>query len=246
MGIDARVTLRETADRLCGYRRFQESRTRGRQELLKLLQDGEINAVFDFPSAAHPSIPIPKEYWLDVRSGRFQSLLTWGSGRRRQFLIEPAKFIDQYVGWFRASYLGGRSSGGSPTDASAELSRAFVGVNSKKEAYILESEWARFVNDAGLGEVEHEDASGKSTKGRRAFESWETVLVEVASELLARQERGLSLEGEQSRIAANAVARAEKLSKKRASVPKIETVTKKIRLILDRKDELSAVDPSNE
>jgi hypothetical protein len=248
MKTDARLTLREVAGRLCGYRQFQKTRTRGRQELLKLLQAGEIRAAFDFPSTARPSILIPAEWWLDVRSGQFQSKLTWSSrrGQRRQFLVEPAKFIGQYVGWFHGSYLGGRSSGESPTDASSELASALTRVNSKQEAYILEGEWAHFVDDAGLEQVEHHDEPTKWSRGRRALGAWEIVLVEVASELLARQGRGLSLEEEQSRVAANAVARAEKLTKRGALIPKVETVTKKIRLILDKKDELSAVDSSNE
>jgi hypothetical protein len=117
------------------------------------------------------------------------------------------------------------------------LASAFVNMNKKREVYILESEWGRFVRDAGLEKVEHHDEPGKSTKGRRPLEAWEVVLVEVASELLARQALGLSLEEQQSTIAAIALSRAEKL-KKGASFPEVETVTKKIRQILDGRDVL--------
>jgi hypothetical protein len=248
MKADARLTLREVAGRLSGYRRYQKTQTRGRQELLKLLQAGEVRSAFDFPSTARPSIPIPAEWWLDVRSGQFQSKLTWNSrrGQRRQFLVEMAEFAGQYAAWFADHYIANSDNAETRTNGSAELAKALVNMNKKSEAFIFESEWERFVRDANLEQVEHQDELAKSTKGRRAFESWETVLVEVASELLARQGRGLSLEEEQSRIAASAVARAEKLSKKGAPLPKVETVTRKVRLILDKKNELSAVDSSNE
>jgi hypothetical protein len=123
---------------------------------------------------------------------------------------------------------------------------ALGNIAKKREPYILESEWARFVHDAALEHVEHHEEPAKSTGGRRAFGAWEVILVEVASELLARQGQGVNLEEEQSHIAANALARAEKLSKRGASLPKVETVTKKIRQILDGRDELSAIDPSHE
>jgi hypothetical protein len=236
---DTRVPLRQIAQRLSGYRRFRNTRTRGKQELLKLLQQGEIRAAFDFPSTAHPSISIPPEFWLDVRSGQFQRQLTWKrrTGIHRQYLVEPTKFIDHYVDWFNDSYLGEQVSGEPRTNVSAELKRALAGVQLKKEVYILESEWDRFVHDAALEQVEHHDEPAKSTRGRRALESWEVVLVEVASELLARQAQGLSLEQEQSNVAAKAVARAEKL-KKGALFPDVPTVAKKIRQILDGMDDL--------
>jgi hypothetical protein len=199
---EARLILREVARRLFGYHRYRQTLTRGKQELLQLLRDGDIKAAFDFPSTAHPSISIPAEFWLDVKSGRFQDLLTWSSGKRRQFLVQPAKFIDQYVGWFDGSYHDGPSGGEPLPDASAELASALVNVNTKREAYILESEWARFVHDAGLEQVEHHEEPAKSTRGRRPLEAWEVILVEVAKELLARQMQGRKLEEEQSMIAA--------------------------------------------
>jgi len=235
---DGRITLREVARRLSGYRRFWKTRTRGRQELLKLLQDNEIQAVFDFPSAARPRIPIPAEFWLDIGSGRFQNLLTWSSsrGRRRQFLVEPAKFIGQYIAWFGDSYLGGAVSTETRAIVSAELVSALARMNKKKEAYILESEWARFVQSAKLELVEHRDEAAQSTKGRRPLEAWEDVLVEVAAEMLAMQAQGRHFDGEQSTIAANAISRAEKGSKRR--FPDIGTVAKKISLILARMEAL--------
>jgi hypothetical protein len=239
MSTDARLTLREVAGRLSGYRQFKETRTRGRQELLKLLQADEIRAAFYFPSAAKPRILIPAEWWLDVPSGRFQSKLTWNSqrGQRRQFLVEPAKFAGPYAAWFAGNYPDRGRSAETAASVSAELASALINMNKKREVYILESEWGRFVRDAGLEKVEHHDEPGKLTKGRRPLEAWEVVLVEVASELLARQALGLSLEEQQSTIAAVALSRAEKL-KKGASFPEIETVTKKIRQILDGRDVL--------
>jgi hypothetical protein len=234
MTASSRVPLRQIAQRLPEFHRFENTRTRGKQELLKLLQEGEIKAAFDFPSTAHPSISIPPEFWLDVRSGQFQRQLTWRprKGTHRQYLIEPTKFIDQYVDWFNDSYLGGQVSGEPRSSASAELKRALASVRRKKEVYILESEWDRFVHDAALDRIEHQDEPTRSTRGRREFVSWQIVLVEVASELLARQAQGLNIEEEQSNVAATAVARAEKL-KKGASFPDVPTVTKKIRQILD-------------
>jgi hypothetical protein len=55
--------------------------------------------------------------------------------------------------------------------------------------------------------------------------------------MLARQAQGHSLEDEQSMIAANALARAEKTSRQTLNLT-VETVTKKIRLILNGRDAL--------
>jgi hypothetical protein len=223
MRTDGRLTLREVASRLSGYRRFQQTRTHGRQELLKQLQSGAIRAAFDFPSTARPSISIPAESWLDVPSGRFQSKLTWNSrrGQRRQFLVEPEKCTSQYAAWFADHYIANGANVETRTSGCNELMSALGNIAKKREPYILESEWARFVHDAALEQVEHHEEPAKSAGGRRAFQAWEVILVEVASELLARQEQGLNLEEVQSRIAANAVARAEKLSKRGASLPKV-------------------------
>jgi hypothetical protein len=236
---DDRITLREAARRLSGYRRFQNTRTRGKQELLKVLQDGKIQAAFDFPSAARPRISIPAEFWLDIQSGHFQKLLTWSkkSERYRQFLVEPVKFIGQYTALFGDSYFGGTVSTETRTIAFAELESAFAKINKKKEAYILESEWARFVQSAGLEQVEHHDEVAQSTKGRKPLEAWEFVLVEVASVMLAMQAQGRRLDGEQSTIAADAISRAEKKFKHR-KFPEIGTVAKKISLVLAGMEEL--------
>ena len=132
--------------------------TRGKQELLKLLQDGKIQAVFDFPSAARPRISIPAEFWLDIQSGHFQKLLTWSkkSERYRQFLVEPVKFIGQYAALFGESYFGGTVSMEARAVAFAELESALAKVNRKKEAYILESEWARAARTGLQSDPRHE------------------------------------------------------------------------------------------
>jgi hypothetical protein len=59
--------------------------------------------------------------------------------------------------------------------------------------------------------------------------------------MLARQAQGHSLEDEQSMIAANALSRAEKISGHVLHL-EVDTVTKKIGLILDRRDTLGHVD----
>jgi hypothetical protein len=156
-------------------------------------------------------------------------------------LVKPVKFVDQYVAWFSNNYLGEGISAEKRTTASFELASALVGMRTKKEAFILESEWARFVQNAGLGQTEHRDEAASSTRGRLAFQSWEIVLVEVASEMLARQQQGHALELEQSEIAANAISRAEKKAS-RGKLPEIETVTKKIKLILVGRDALRPVE----
>ncbi len=76
MTLDSRMSLREAAQRLVGYNRFKKTNTRGKRELLKLLQTGEIGAAFDFPSNARPRIDIPAQYWNDTPTGDFLAQLT--------------------------------------------------------------------------------------------------------------------------------------------------------------------------
>jgi hypothetical protein len=239
MGTEERAFLLEIAKRLPGYRRFRSSTTGGRRELLKLLQQGEIGAVFDFPSMARPSIPISREFWLDVRSGDFNNRLAWDTKKRQgrsQFLVEPAKFAEQYVRWFAERYLHVQSELSS--DVSAELVSALRNMNSNKECFVLEGEWTRFVRDAGLGQVEHEQEVSKSPGGVKAFDSWEVVLVELAAILLAKQAQALSLEESKSQMATDAIVRATKIAKKGARIPEIDTVVRKINSILKSKNSL--------
>jgi hypothetical protein len=192
MSTDDRIPLREAARRLTGYGRFRHSRTRGKQELLKLLQKGEVTATFDFPSAARPSIAIPAKFWLDFPSGDFnkQLISSASHGKHGQFLVRPGKFVDRYVEWFKFHYFD--LTGKPPTDISAELAAALTGVKEQRESYILESEWARFVRDAGFAQIEHHEAVQKSPKGLKALESWEVVLVEVAAECLCDSRRAIA------------------------------------------------------
>ena len=240
MTTDTRMSLREAATTLAGYPQFRKTRSGGKRELFKLLQGQEMQAAFDFPSVARPRIDIPAKFWIDTPSGDFLAQLTSSSrrGRHGQFLINPAEFIDQYVAWFSDNYLGEGISAEKRITASAELASALVGMKTKKEAYILESEWARFVHHTGADQAEHRDEGAKSNKGRRPRPEWEIVLVEVASEMLARQAKGHTLEDEQSMIAANALSRAKNASGHALRLEP-ETVAKKIRLILDGRDALS-------
>jgi hypothetical protein len=58
--------------------------------------------------------------------------------------------------------------------------------------------------------------------------------------MLVRQSEGHRLEEQQTVIAASAVTRAHRNAKSGARVPLVETVTKKVRAILDKVAELAA------
>jgi hypothetical protein len=128
---DDRIPLREAARRLSAHKQFRHTRTGGKQELLKLLQKGDLAATFDFPSAARPSIQIPVEFWLDVPSGDFQRQLASNAkdGKHGQFLLRPSSFIDLYAAWFKGYF----DSGTAAMDVAAELTGAFSGVKTKRE-----------------------------------------------------------------------------------------------------------------
>jgi hypothetical protein len=168
---DARLPLREVASHLSAYPRFQKTRTDGKQELLKLLQQDEIKASFDFPSKARPRILIPAKFWIDIPSGRFQAQLTWSKRRRmhRQFLIDPAEFAEHYVVWFVESHVDGKFGPELSHDISAELTSALAGMRRKNEAYVLEGEWARFLKGAGLDVIEHRRRDAIHSKAGKLF-----------------------------------------------------------------------------
>jgi hypothetical protein len=232
---DARIPLREAATRLADYRRYQKTRSGGKRELLQLLQGQQVRAVFDFPSDARLRIGIPANFWIATHSGEFLAQLTSNSkrGKHGQFLINPAKFIAQYVAWFSNEYLGEGISEERRATAAAEVASALVGMKTEKEACILESEWARFVQDTGLDQAEHHNEAAKSNKGRKPREGWDVVFVEVASEMLARQKLGQGLE--QLKIAKVALSRARASGHTLDLKP--DTVAKKIREIMDRSDQ---------
>jgi len=196
-------------------------------------------AAFDFPSEARPRIDIPPKFWVDIRSGDFEAQLISNTNRGKvgQFLVKPANFIHQYAAWFSDNYIGEETSAERRTSAKVELTSALAGMSTKKDVYILETEWARFV-DAGLGQAEHHDEPQKSTRGLHSLRSWDVVLMEVAVELLARQLRGDRLD-EPSKIAEVALAKAKKNLAENNPAPLVGTIAKKISEILKRTNELS-------
>jgi hypothetical protein len=233
---DDRLPLREVARRLTAYSRFQKTTTGGKQELLKLLQQDQIRATFDFPSKARPRILIPAQFWIDIPSGRFQSQLNWSRqrGRHRQFMIDPAELSEHYVVGFVRSHVDEKVGPELSHEISAELISAFAGMRRKKEVYVLESEWARFLKDAELDSIEHRNEP-KSSRGRSPLASWNVVLIEVAAEMLRRQARGKPLRNERSNIAQTALAKAQKKIPE-WDLPKTDTIVKKVNAILEIMD----------
>lgn len=97
---DDPIFLREAVKRLAGYSRFRKTGSDGKRDLLRLLRGRKIQASFDFPSEARIRINIPAEFWTDTKSGEFVGQLTSRHEKPGQFLINPAKFTDQYAARF--------------------------------------------------------------------------------------------------------------------------------------------------
>src|SRR5690242_751889 len=131
MTTDDREYLRDVATRLVGYSQFKETRTGGKRELFKLLQNVSVTASFIFPSRAKPCLSIPADFWLKTGSGDFRGALTSSSrrGKYGQFLIKPAEFIDQYAEWFRSNHLAGEMNEEMKSNAAVELASAIANVN---------------------------------------------------------------------------------------------------------------------
>lgn len=234
---DPRIPLREAATRLAGYPGFRKTSTHGRRELLRLLQTGQITAAFNFPSKAGPRIEITGNFWVETTSGDFDGQLISNSrrGKHGQFLVKPVKFIDQYTSWFSDNYLRDGISTEKRTGADAELASALASVRRSREAYILESEWARFV-DSNIGVQKVDEVSPPSPRGRNALTSWDVVLAEVAVELLRRQALGERLD-EHKRIAEIALKRSKPKLAENNPAPEVGTVAKKISEILEQTNE---------
>ena len=239
---DSRLLLRDVAIRLRAYEQFKKTSSGGKRELFGLLQSGKIQAVFDYPSALGPQVGIPATFWLGIPSGQFQTKLA----RRSQssngevsghFLVRPKDFIGEYVTWLE-THLVANASEDLTQSVTKEVASALAGNSERREAYILEKEWDRFVRESNLDVIKHADEAPKSTRGKHALTSWDVVLVEVAVELLARQVQGESLT-QHSKIAAIALARAEKKLANNNPAPDIGTITKKIAEILGRLSELT-------
>ena len=150
-------------------------------------------------------------------------------------MVEPAKFVNEYVTWLK-SHLALNSGAGLTDDVATEIASALVGKRKQREAYVPETEWDRFVRDSKLDVIQHVNEPLKSTKGVKPLESWELILVEVAAELLAEQIKGSS-DIIYSNIAEIALERAKKVVGDKR-VPKVETITKKVKEILKKRDGL--------
>jgi hypothetical protein len=235
---DPRLSLRDVALRLREYQQFKKTNSGGKRELLALLQRGQIQAAFDYPSTLGPQIAIPAEFWLDIPTGQFQKKLTWKSRSSDReaggghILVKPANFVNEYVTWLKSN-VALNSGAGLADDVVAEIASALASSHKQREAYVPEPEWDRFVLDSKLDIIKQADEAPKSTRGRHSFTSWDVVLVEVAVELLARQLQGGRLD-EHSKIAAIALARAEKKLAKNNPAPGFSAITNKISEIVRR------------
>lgn len=235
MTSDSRMPLREAAERLAGYNRFRESRTGGKRELLKLLQTEQIQAAFDFPSNERPRIDIPAQYWRDTLSGDFLAQLTSRSkhGKQGQYLLEPTQFIEQYKVWYARRYVPAEGPRLHTSEAVDEFASALAGINSKREAYILEPEWERFVQVSRLDEHRVSQIPVKSDRGVKPLRSWDIVCVELAVELLDRWKRGIALD-EYTDIAKSALRRAAEKLATGNPAPSVDTVARKVSEIVER------------
>jgi hypothetical protein len=227
--------------RLRAYQQFKTTTSGGKRELFGLLQAGKIQAVFDYPSAFGPQLTIPVEFWLGIPSGRFQTRLTRKSrssnpGAGGHFLVKPTNFINEYVKWLR-NHFAPDADEHLMQRVTEEVASALTSKTKHREAYVLETEWDRFVTDSEIDLIQHDNVAVKSNKGVKALESWEVILVEVAAELLAEQIRtGLS-DIDRTKIAGIALERAKKIVGEKR-VPKTDAITKKIREILEKKNSL--------
>jgi hypothetical protein len=127
---DPRLSLREVSLRLREYQQFEKTKSGGKRELLALLQDGQIRAAFDYPSILEPQIAIPAKFWLDIPSGQFQNKLYRRSRSSEReasghFLVEPAKFVNEYVTWLK-SHSPLNSSAGLTDDVATEIASALA------------------------------------------------------------------------------------------------------------------------
>jgi len=235
MTSDSRMPLREAAERLAGYNQFRETRTGGKRELLKLLQTEKIQATFDFPSSARPPIDIPAQYWRDRPSGDFLAQLTSRSrsGKQGQYLLEPIQFVEQYKDWYAQKYVPAEGAGLHTSAAGDEFASALAGIISKREAYILEPEWERFIQTSQLDEHRVSQSPVKSNVGVKALRSWDVVCVELAVELLGRWKRGIALD-EYTDIAKSALQRAAEKLATGNPAPSIDTVARKVSEIVER------------
>jgi hypothetical protein len=146
--------------------------------------------------------------------------------REKDIIKSIKKFINEYLAWFW------QADSGSPEERQAELTSAFSHLDDGREVYIYESEWQRFFAAEDLHPYLRPT---KSTSGRKPAEHWDTVLVELAGVMLARQMQSPDTTPTRTELAADAVSRAER-KVGTGQTPQVDTVATKVSEIYKIRD----------
>lgn len=171
-----RIALRELGERLMHFSPYRNSKSRGRAELLGLLQSEKLIARFDFPSNERPKIPVPTAYWHKVKIGEFRKALNSTSNNNGDYVVMPRRFATEYLNWFSQNHQ--------LPEHVDELSAALRAGSTKAEVYVLAKDLEQFITQEGLDTTQHSNEVQKSSRGMSENPNWSTVLVEVALELL--------------------------------------------------------------
>lgn len=214
------LPLREVAKTLMSYRRYRDSSSEGRRELLDLLRAGSLLARFRFPSLKSPQIVIPATHWDKIRVGVFKTRMNVTGSNSGDYVVIPRQFRTLYVSWFQANCK-------LPED-SEELSGALRAAGNQAEVYILVDDWERFVTAEGLGDTQHSDDQAKSSRGLPENQNWLAIMIEVAVELLkvsSEPRKPVAL-----RIAEAALKRIT--PREKAPLPEAPTVAAEVRKVI--------------
>jgi hypothetical protein len=171
------LLLREVANKIFATRQYKKSNSKGKVELLHLLQRGEIVAVIKFPSAKVPTLRIPKEYWTKVVEGTFQASLTVKKINRTSgdYLVPAWRFVREYITWLMTL---------PETDQTNELSSISSRIAEKVQIYIPEAEWERFFTESGLDTTLVVGAQTIAKVGTPLKGDWAQIYAEISALLV--------------------------------------------------------------
>jgi hypothetical protein len=216
---DDRIPLRELGERLVLYEPYRKSKSRGRIELLGLLQREELIARLDYPSNERPQINVPAAHWRNVKMNEFRKALDGNNKNKGDYLVSPIEFTKEYLESFSKAHR-------LPEHIDV-LSAALRAGMTKAEVYVLAKDLEKF--SEGLDTTQHSTTPQKSSKGLSENKNWSAIMVEVAVELLNASRDSLP---DPNVIAAN--ARKQVTAREKTELPQTDTIRKKVDEIIRR------------
>ena len=202
-------------------------------QLLALLQSGELRTGFHFPGRIVPWISIPPSYWARVGSDKFRSLRYSSDDEEKPgtFKVKIVEFAEEYAQAVQKKLEGDKQNQAAIVD---ELKVALSAASGRYEVLIPESVWTEYLTRNSLRDESPPEIEPKV--GRRKLKGWRGLSVIVVAYIIKHYETSKErIKLEHSSKTIHEIAKKREISE----LPAAPTIKEFLSEILKAADEIS-------